>query len=183
MNWNSPTETGWFVKSSDDGLAVAILNPSGILWGELFPTPDAGIDGGPRRRGGDSPVADRDDRDTLVLRKGHPATLRLADGTIGTVTDQKPQAMRRKNKRCDVVIAGRTYLFTHSSSRRATALRDGIALAHMARGRWSRSNIVTRKTLAVTDALDEGVLTIFHKVISPGRTGAFDQVITDLSNI
>ncbi|WP_237727075.1 hypothetical protein [Rhodococcus jostii] len=128
-------------------------------------------------------MADREGRDTLVFRKGYPATLRLSDGTIGTVTDQKPNAMRRKNKRCDVMVAGRAYLFTHSSSRKATALRDGVALAHMVRGRWSQRSTVTRKSLAATDALDECVLTVFHKVVTPGRTGAFDQVISDLSNI
>ncbi|MCQ4121352.1 hypothetical protein [Rhodococcus tibetensis] len=99
------------------------------------------------------------------------------------MTDQKPKAMRRKNKRCEVVISDRTYLFAHSSGRKATALRDGIALARMVRGRWSRATTVTRKTLAATDALDECILTVFHKVVTPGRTGAFDQVMTDLSNI
>ncbi len=91
--------------------------------------------------------------------------------------------MRRKNKLCEVDIAGRTYLFVHSSGRKATARRDGIALAHMERGRWSARSTVARRTLTATDALDECVLTLFQKVVTPGRTGAFDQVLTDLSNI
>ena len=101
----------------------------------------------------------------------------------GTLIDQKPKAMRRKNKLCEVDIAGRTYLFVHSSGRKATARRDGIALAHMERGRWSGRSTVARRTLTATDALDECVLTLFQKVVTPGRTGAFDQVLTDLSNI
>lgn len=182
MNWDSSTEAGWFVKLAEDGSAVAIFDPAGSLYGNLSPThPDEG-DRTPGRRKPKSSVADRD-RPVLTFRKGHPATLHLADGTIGTVTDQKRGAMRRKNKRCEVDISGRTYIFTHSSSRRATALRDRIALAHMARGRWSNRNNVTRKTVSLTDALDECVLTIFQKVVTPGRTGALDQVISDLSNI
>ncbi|MCE4265472.1 hypothetical protein [Rhodococcus globerulus] len=167
MNWNyTPTETGWFVKVAEEDSTITIFDPTGILRGELFPTPVDGIE-----------------RDTLTLRKGHPAVLRLPDGTIGTFLDQKPKAMRRRNKRCEVAIADRTYLFAHTSGRKATALRDGIPLARMERGRWSRRNTITRKSLAVVDALDECVLTIFEKVVTPGRTGAFDQVISDFSNI
>lgn len=183
MTWNSsPTETGWFVKPAEEGLTIAIFDPSGTMRGELFPTPVDGIASPTGRRDRESSVV-ADDRTTLTLRKGHLATLRLPDGTIGTFLDQKPKAMRRKNKNCEVVISGRTYLFAHSSGRKATAQRDGILLAHMARGRWSRRSTVTRKTLSAADALDECVLTIFEKVVSPGRTGAFDQVVTDLSNI
>jgi len=53
----------------------------------------------------------------------------------------------------------------------------------MERGRWSARSTVARRTLTATDALDECVLTLFQKVVTPGRTGAFDQVLTDLSNI
>ncbi|MDI9902370.1 hypothetical protein QM716_21170 [Rhodococcus sp. IEGM 1409] len=182
MNWNSSTEAGWSVNLAEDGSAIVIFDPSGSLYSKLFPTHTDESDRTPGSRKRESSVADQD-RQVLTFRKGHPATLHLADGTIGTVTDQKPGAMRRKNKRCEVAISGRTYTFAHSSSRRATALRDGIVLAHMARGRWSNRNTVTRKTVSVTDALDECVLTIFQKVVTPGRTGALDQVMTDLSNV
>ncbi len=167
MNWKYvPTETGWFVKVADKDSTITIFDPAGIMRGTLVATSVDGINS-----------------DTLTLRKGHLAALHLPDGTMGTFLDQKPKAMRRKNKRCEVVISGRTYLFAHSSGRKATASRDGIALARMERGRWSRRNTVTRKTLAVVDDLDECILTVFEKVVSPGRTGAFDQVLTDLSNI
>lgn len=182
MNWNSSTDTGWFVNLAEDGSAVTIFDPSGSVYGALFPTHTDEGDQTPGRRKRDSSRAARD-RQALTFRKGHPATLRLSGGMTGTVTDQQPKAMRRKNKRCEVVISDRTYVFAHSSSRRATALRDGSALAHMARGRWSNRSTVTRKTVSVTDALDECVLTLFQKVVTPGRTGAFDQVISDLSSI
>ncbi|MFE4498432.1 hypothetical protein ACFRFQ_01140 [Rhodococcus sp. NPDC056743] len=183
MTWNnSPTETGWFVKPSEEGSTIAIFDPSGIMRGELFPTPVDRIASSTGRRDRESSVVTHD-RTTHTLRKGHLATLRLPDGTIGTFLDQKPKAMRRKNKSCEVVISGRTYLFAHSSGRKASALRDGILLARMARGWWSRRKTVTRRTISAADALDECVLTIFEKVVSPGRTGAFDQVLTDLGNI
>ncbi len=97
---------------------------------ELIPASDDGsesVAGGRKRK---SSTAEQD-RSRLTFRKGRPASLRLSDGTIGTLIDQKPKAMRRKNKLCEVDIAGRTYLFVHSSGRKATARRDGIALAHM----------------------------------------------------
>ena len=182
MKWNTPTETGWFVNLAEGGSAVSIFDPSGNVQGELIPASDDGsesVAGGRKRK---SSTAEQD-RSRLTFRKGRPASLRLSDGTIGTLIDQKPKAMRRKNKLCEVDIAGRTYLFVHSSGRKATARRNGIALAHMERGRWSGRSTVARRTLTATDALDECVLTLFQKVVTPGRTGAFDQVLTDLSNI
>lgn len=179
MNWNSPTDTGWFVKPAEDRTAIGIFDPSGVLRGELVP---ADGDEGSGHVGKITPESDAD-RYAPLLRKGKPVTFRLPDGTTGTLIDQKPKAMRRKNKLCEVVISGRRYLFVHSSGRKATAFRDGTALARLVRDRGWRASTVTRKNLVAADVLDECVLTVFDKIVTPGRTGAFDQVMTDLSNI
>lgn len=126
MKWNTPTETGWFVNLAEGGSAVSIFDPSGNVQGELIPASDDGsesVAGGRKRK---SSTAEQD-RSRLTFRKGRPASLRLSDGTIGTLIDQKPKAMRRKNKLCEVDIAGRTYLFVHSSAERQ---QPGVTESH-----------------------------------------------------
>ena len=97
MKWNTPTETGWFVNLAEGGSAVSIFDPSGNVQGELIPASDDGsesVAGGRKRK---SSTAEQD-RSRLTFRKGRPASLRLSDGTIGTLIDQKPKAMRRKKQ-------------------------------------------------------------------------------------
>ncbi|OUS96827.1 hypothetical protein [Rhodococcus sp. NCIMB 12038] len=111
------------------------------------------------------------------------ATLRPGPGDEFTATDQMAGRMRRKYKRVEVTLPGRAYTLRHTSGRKATAERDGTPLAELVRGRGLRSVGVTRITHAHTDHLDELILTVFEKVIVPGRSGAIDEFVSSLSGV
>jgi hypothetical protein len=180
MKWKSPTDTGWSVQIAADLSSVAIFDPAGVLRGELFPASDSEFTGhfGSWKR--ESP-AERIDRYGPALIKGKPATIQLPGVGAVSVSDGKLGAMRRRNKFCEVAVAGRRYRFEHSSGRKATALRDGTKLARYVRAHGLRSIDVSRKSFAATDQLDECVLTLFQKVILPGREGAFSEIMSALS--
>lgn len=180
MNWKSPTETGWSVRIAADLSSVAILDPAGMARAELFPAEgDEFIAHFGRLKR--ETIAERIDRFGPALIKGKPATLRFPDGTAVSVLDEKRHGMRRKNKLCEVAVAGRHYRFEHSSGRKAAARRDGNELARYVRARGLRAIEVSRKSLSATDDIDECVLTLFQKVILPGREGAFGEIMSALS--
>ncbi|NRI64346.1 hypothetical protein FEZ60_02120 [Rhodococcus sp. MS16] len=180
MNWKSPTETGWSVRIAADLSSVAIFDPAGIVRAELFPAQGDEFNAhfGRLKR---ETIAERIDRFGPALIKGKPATLRFPDGTAVSVSDEKRHGMRRRNKLCEVAVAGRHYRFEHSSGRKAAARRDGIELARYVRARGLRAIEVSRKSLSATDDIDECVLTLFQKVILPGREGAFGEIMSALS--
>lgn len=180
MTWQTPTDTGWSVRIAADLSAVAILDSAGVLRGELLPGAgdefEAHFSSWKRET-----IAERIHRYGPALRKGVPAVLRFPDGASVTILDGRRNAMRRKNKLCEVVVVGRGYRFEHSSARRATALRDGTVLAEYVRARGLRPTGVLRRSLSATDDTDECVLAIFQKVILPGREGAFGEAMSALS--
>lgn len=179
-SWQSPTDTGWSVRIAADLAAVAIFDPSGALRGELFPAvgDEFATHFSSWKR---ETAAERIDRYGPALRKGVPALLRLPAGPTTEVLDGKRHASRRRYKGCEVSVVGRRYRLEHSSGRKATALRDGTALAKYVRARGLRATAVTRKPLSATDDIDECVLTLFQKVILPGREGAFSEAMSMLS--
>lgn len=180
MKWKNPTDTGWFVRLTDAHTTVAIFDPSETLRGELIPASGDDFSSHFSRMRKES-LAARIDRYGPALTKARPATLRLSDGSIGTVLDQKPQAMTRANKACDISIAGRAYCLAHTSGRKATATRDGVPLTRLIRGHRLRAIDVRRKNSTTTDELDECILTLFHKVILPGREGALSELMSYIS--
>ncbi|WP_024794498.1 hypothetical protein [Tomitella biformata] len=179
-SWQRRTDTGWSVRIAPDLAAVAIFDPAGALRGELFPAEGEEFAAHFSRLNRET-AAEAIDRYGPALTKGVPALLRLPDGTSAEVLDGKRDASRRKNKLCEVSIVGRRYRLEHSSGRKATALRDGTALAKYARARGLRATAVSRRALSATDEIDECVLTLFQKVILPGREGAFAEALSVLS--
>ncbi|MGW5146835.1 hypothetical protein [Rhodococcus koreensis] len=182
MSWNQPTITGWTARISDDLSSVTLIDPSHIARATLRPRPGDEFTAHFSRFTRES-VAERIDRYGAALRKGVPASLELADGTTGAVTDQMAGRMRRKYKRAEVTLPGRAYTLRHTSGRKATAERDGALIAELVRGRGLRSVSVTRTTHARTDHLDELILTLFEKVVVPGRSGAVDEFVSSLSGV
>ncbi|MFC9361960.1 hypothetical protein ACFTZB_35970 [Rhodococcus sp. NPDC057014] len=182
MSWNQPTITGWTARIDGDLSSVALIDPSHLTRATLRPGPGDEFTAHFSRLARES-LAERIDRYGAALRKGVPASLELADGTTGAVTDQLAGRMRRKYKRAEVALSGRAYTLRHTSGRKATAERDGAPLAELVRGRGLRSISVTRTTHAHTDHLDEVILTLFEKVIVPGRSGAIDEFVSSLSGV
>ncbi|MEN0138546.1 MAG: hypothetical protein AAGC80_25560 [Rhodococcus sp. (in: high G+C Gram-positive bacteria)] len=182
MSWKQATNTGWTVRINDDLSSVALIDPSYITRATLRPGPGDEFTAHFSRLARE-PLSERIDRYGAALRKGVPASLELADGTSGAVTDQMPGKMRRKHKSAEVILPGRIYRLRHTSGRKASAQRDGAPLADLVRGRGLRSISVTRTTQAPTDHLDELVLTLFEKVIVPGRTGAIDEFVSSISGV
>lgn len=177
MNWKTPTATGWSVRIAEDLSAVAIFDPAGVLRGELLPAEGDAFEAHFRSWKKESQI----ERYGPALRKGEPASLRLPDGSSVPVLDQIRHASRRRNKLCELTLAGRHYRLEHSSGRKAAALRDGVMLAKFTRARGLRSISVSRRSLAATTGIDELALTLFEKVILPGREGAFSEAMSALS--
>lgn len=179
MVWREPTDTGWRVEASADIAEVRVLDPGGIVQGTLQVPPRPVFTGRFAKRQNKVTTA-AFERNGPRLVTGRPVELTLPEGGGATVQDGANAATRRAKKGGTAALRGRDYRLRHVFGRKARVLRDGTEIAVLKRRGGLRSLRVARSSTAATDLTDELVLTIFEKVIKPGRSGACSEIVSAL---
>ena len=89
---------------------------------------------------------------------------------------------RRREKTGRALVHGRRYAFLHTGGQGADAMRDSTQIASFVKhGFRPHDGHVSRHDHCVLDESDELILTIFEKLLRPGRPGAVADALTDLS--
>ena len=178
--WRAPTDTGWQILADPQQSEVTVVDANGA-WQGRFPMQPLEVFTGRFAQRQNATTQDAFARSGPRLG-WNPVTLTLPDGTSGHVQGSRSAGNRRKNKSAHVTIRGRSYTLNHLTKARAEVIRDGVVLGTLERhGVRSDDARVSRQLRQATDTTDELVLTIFEKVVKPGRPGAIDDFFSFLS--
>ncbi|MFI1361131.1 hypothetical protein ACH4TV_47380 [Streptomyces sp. NPDC020898] len=179
--WRRPTRGGWRVEAGEARTHVDVIDPSGRVRACVATEPVQNFTGWfAKRQNAVMSRAFETNGPSLPAREPIRITLHppdeqafVSDGAAGG---------RRQEKTGRALVYGRRYAFLHTGGQRADAMRDSIRIASFVKhGFRPHDGHVSRDDHCVLDETDELVLTVFEKLLRPGRPGALSDALTDLS--
>ncbi|NWF27339.1 hypothetical protein HW130_13835 [Streptomyces sp. PKU-EA00015] len=179
--WRRPTRGGWRVDVDETRTRADVIDPSGQVRASVAIEPVPHFTGWfAKRQNAVTSRAFETNGPSLPARTPTPVTLRphdeqafVSDGT---------HSGRRREKAGRALVHGRSYAFLHTGGQSADAVRDGTRIASFAKhGFRPHDGHVSRDDHHVLDETDELVMTLFEKLLRPGRPGAVSDILTDLT--
>ncbi|MEV4330901.1 hypothetical protein AB0K02_10195 [Streptomyces sp. NPDC049597] len=161
--WRRPTRSGWRIEADEARTRVDVIDHAGRVHGSVATAPV-------EQSGGLGPSLPGSERAPIALEP-HDEQAFVSDG--------KGHGHRRRKKTGHALVHGRRYAFVHTGSSRADAMRDGTRIASFRR----RRGTVSRDEHGVLDETDELVLTVFEKLLKPGRPGAVSDFFDGLTSL
>jgi hypothetical protein len=178
--WRRPTRSGWRIEADEARTRADVIDPAGRVQASVATKPVQHFTGRfAKRQNAFTSRAFETSGPSLPAREPSPITLRPHDQQA-FVSDGAANG-RRREKAGRAMVYGRSYTFLHTGGKRADAMRDGTRIASFVRhGFRHHHSHVSRDDHCVLDETDELVLTIFEKLLRPGRPGAFSDFLTAL---
>ncbi|WP_217242209.1 hypothetical protein [Streptomyces sp. AC555_RSS877] len=179
--WRRPTRGGWRIEADEARTGVNVVDPAGRVRAYVATEPVQHFTGWfAKRQNAVMSRAFETNGPSLPAREPSQITLRPHDQQAfvsnGTTNG------RRREKAGRALVYGRRYAFLHTGGQGADAMRDGIRIASFVKhGFRPQDGHVSRDDHCALDEIDELVLTIFEKLLRPGRPGAVSDVLTDSS--
>ncbi|WP_326595544.1 hypothetical protein [Streptomyces sp. NBC_01803] len=179
--WRRPTRTGWRVEADEARTRVDVIDPAGRVRASVAIEPVQHFTGWfAKRQNAVMSRAFEENGPSLLAREPAGITLDphdqqafVSDGTVNG---------RRREKAGRALVRGRHYAFLHTGGKTADAMRDGARIASFVKhGFGPQAGHVSRDDHRSLDETDELVLTIFEKLLRPGRPGAVSEILTDLA--
>jgi hypothetical protein len=179
--WRRPTCGGWRIEADETRTRVDVLDPTGQIRASVATKPVQHFTGWfAKRQNAVTSRAFETNGPSLPPREPTPIALRPQDQQA-FVSDGTANG-RRREKAGRAFVYGRRYVFLHTGGQRADTMRDGVRIASFVKqGLGPHNGNVSRDHHCVLDETDELVLTIFEKLLRPGRPGAVSDALTDLS--
>ncbi|MGK5531895.1 hypothetical protein [Streptomyces sp. URMC 129] len=179
--WRRPTRAGWRIETDETRTRVDVIDPDGQVRASVPIRPVPHFTGWfAKRQNAVMSRAFEADGPSLPTGGPSPVTLR-PHGQEAFVSDGAVSG-RRRDKAGSALVHGRRYAFVHTGGKSADALRDGTRIASFVKhGFGPRNGHVSRDDHGPLDETDELVLTVFEKLLRPGRPGAVSTLATDLT--
>jgi hypothetical protein len=179
--WRRPTRGGWRIEADEARTRVDVVDPAGRVRASVATEPVQHFTGWfAKRQNAVMSRAFETNGPSLPAREPTRITLHPHDEQA-FVSDGAANG-RRREKTGRALVYGRRYAFHHTGGQGADAMRESTRIASFVkRGFRPHDGDVSRDDHCVLDEIDELVLTIFEKLLRPGRPGAVSDVLTDLS--
>ncbi|WP_051819882.1 hypothetical protein [Streptomyces flavochromogenes] len=179
--WRRPTRSGWRIDVDDARTRADVIDAVGSVRASVPIEPVQHFTGWFAKR--QNAVMGRAfEADGPSLPSRGPSAISLSPHDPAAFVSDGAADGRRREKTGRAAVHGRSYTFLHTDGRSADAIRDGARIASfVAHGFRPRDGHVSRDDHLPLDETDELVLTVFEKLLRPGRPGAVSDVLTDLS--
>ncbi|WP_159041684.1 hypothetical protein [Streptomyces aureus] len=179
--WRRPTRSGWRIDVDDARTRADVIDSVGSVRASVPIAPVQHFTGWFAKR--QNAVMSRAfEADGPSLPSRGPSAISLRPHDPGAFVSDGDADGRRREKTGRAAAHGRSYTFLHTDGRSADAMRDGARIASFVKhGFGPRDGHVRRDDHLPLDETDELVLTVFEKLLRPGRPGAVSDVLTDLS--
>ncbi|MFG2840754.1 hypothetical protein ACGFYE_37775 [Streptomyces zaomyceticus] len=179
--WRRPTRSGWRIDVDDARTRADVIDALGSVRASVPIEPVQHFTGWFAKRQNAvtirafeaaGPSLPTREPSAISLRPADPQAF-VSDGAVGG---------RRGEKNGRATVRGRSYTFVHTGGQSADAMRDGVRIASFVKhGFRPQDGSVSRDDHLSLDETDELVLTVFEKLLRPGRPGAVSDLLTDLS--
>ncbi|WP_406054567.1 hypothetical protein OG462_04240 [Streptomyces sp. NBC_01077] len=179
--WRRPTRSGWRIDVDEARTRADVIDAAGSVRASVPIEPVQHFTGWfAKRQNAVMSRAFEADGPSLPAREPNAVSLRPHDPRA-FVSDGAVDG-RRREKTGRALVHGRSYTFLHTDGQRADAMRDGVRIASFVKhGFRPQDGSVSRDDHLPLDETDELVLTVFEKLLRPGRPGAVSDLLTDLS--
>ncbi|MGW0333205.1 hypothetical protein ACWD0J_15255 [Streptomyces sp. NPDC003011] len=180
--WRQPTRSGWRVEADEARTRVDVIDPAGRVHASVATEPVQSFTGRfASRMNADKSRAFETNGPSLPAPAREPTPISLRPHDEHAFVSDGAASGRRRDKTGRALVRGRHYSFLHTGGKRAEAVRDGTRIASFRR-HGSRPHIghVIRADHHVLDETDELVLTVFEKLLRPGRPGAVSDAFASL---
>ncbi|MDL5199263.1 hypothetical protein [Streptomyces sp. ALI-76-A] len=180
--WRRPTRSGWRVEADEARTRVDVIDAAGQVRASVATEPVQSFTGRfAERMNADKSRAFETNGPSLPAPAREPAPLSLRSHDDQAFVSDGAASGRRREKTGRALVHGRRYSFLHTGGKRAEALRDGTRIASFRKhGSRPHNGHVTRTDHGVLDETDELVLTVFEKLLRPGRPGAVSDAFASL---
>ncbi|MEN8656157.1 hypothetical protein ABCR94_37705 [Streptomyces sp. 21So2-11] len=180
--WRRPTRGGWRIQADEARTRVDVMDPAGRVRASVATEPVQHFTGWfARRMNADKSRAFETNGPSLSAPAREPTPITLSPHDEQALVSDGIANGRHREKTGRALVHGRHYAFLHTRGKRAEAMRDGTRIASFVKHGFRLHNgHVSREDHGVLDETDELVLTIFEKLLRPGRPGAISDNLTSI---
>ncbi|MFF8955625.1 hypothetical protein [Streptomyces sp. NPDC014894] len=179
--WRRPTHGGWRVEADEARTRVEVIDPAGRVRATVATEPVQHFTGWFAKRQ-NAVVARSFETNGPSLPSRRPVPIMLHPHDERAFVSDGSADGRRRDKTGRALVHGRGYELLHTGGQRAEATRDGTRIASFVKhGLRAHEGDVDRDDHGTLDDTDELILTLFEKLLRPGRPGAVSDALTGLS--